>query len=135
MNTTKKSRFRAAVFLLLSGMAIARGQASTRDLWLDYMDRVAGPVLSNLATGMLKQDMPVALSPNIDNPDNRKNVAFLEAFGRTLCGISPWLNGEGGSSGETAMRNRYREWALKSIANAVDPVSYTHLTLPTILRV
>jgi hypothetical protein len=31
-----------------------------------------------------------------------------------------WLNGDGGSAKETALRSQYREWVLKGIANAVD---------------
>jgi hypothetical protein len=97
-----------------------KGETETaRDEWLYYLDKVARPVLFNIAGDKLKESMPVVLSEKTDNPENRKKVAYLEAFARTLCGISPWLNSEGGSSKEIALRNQYREWALKGIANAV----------------
>jgi hypothetical protein len=73
------------------------------------MDKVARPVLSNLAEDKLRENMPVVLSPGIDNPMARTECAYLEAFARTLCGISPWLNIEGGSEFETNLRNQYRE--------------------------
>lgn len=98
-----------------------------RQLWLSYMDKVARPVLKNIAEDQLKANMPIVLSPKIDNSDSRIRVAYLEAFGRTLCGISPWLNLEGGSAEEVALRNQYRTWALKGIANAVNPSAKDYL--------
>ena len=98
-----------------------------RQLWLSYMDKVARPVMMNIASDKLKEKMPVVLSPIIDNADNRTKVAYLEAFGRTLSGIAPWLNLEGGSKEEVVLRNQYREWALKGIANAVNPSAKDYL--------
>src|ERR1700694_4065228 len=89
-----------------------------RQLWLNYLDKIARPVVYNLAEDKLKEKMPVVLSKRVDNADERSKVAYLEAFGRTLSGIAPWLNGEGGSKEEIILRNQYREWALKSLANA-----------------
>jgi hypothetical protein len=100
--------------------AKSHDQVNSREQWLDYMDRIARPVISNLALDELKEKMTIVLSNTSDNPQQRKNVAYLEAFARTLCGISPWLNGEGGSVREIALRNQYRGWVLKGIANAVD---------------
>ncbi len=71
--------------------------------------------------------MPVVLSKRIDNADNRRRVAYLEAFGRTLSGIAPWLNLEGGSQGEVSLRNQYRKWALKGLTNAVNPNAKDYL--------
>jgi hypothetical protein len=95
--------------------------------WLRYMDQVARPVLSNLANDQLKEKMPVALSGSIDNKASREKVAYLEAFGRVMSGIGPWLNGEGGSKEEVALRNQYRQWALKAVANAVNPAAKDYL--------
>lgn len=94
---------------------------SDRKLWLTYMDKIARPVLSNLAAGQLKEKMPVTLSPHVDNKEARLRASYLEAFGRTLSGISAWLNGEGGNAEEAALRNQYRAWAIKAVANAVNP--------------
>src|SRR6478752_2646216 len=92
----------------------AKTQNSDRQLWLSYMDKVARPVLSNLAEDKLKENMAVELSAKIDDSVNRKAVSYLEAFGRTLSGIAPWLNLESGSKDEVALRNQYREWTLKA---------------------
>jgi hypothetical protein len=107
--------------------AVAQTQGSDRQLWLHNMDRIAGPVLTSLAEGKLKEKMPIVLSKYTDNATQRAKVAYLEAFGRTLCGMAPWLNGEGGSKDEVDMRNRYRQLSLKAIANAVNPLSKDYM--------
>ncbi|HZF65089.1 MAG TPA: DUF2264 domain-containing protein, partial [Chitinophagaceae bacterium] len=99
-----------------------------RNAWLSVMDRIARPVLSSLANNKLKEKMPVVLSMNVDNKANRLKASYLEAFGRTLCGIAPWLNLEGGSKTEVALRNQYRQWTLNAIANSVNPNSKDFLT-------
>jgi len=88
---------------------------------------VARPVLENLAADKLKQHMPVVLSERIDNKAQRTKVAYLEAFGRLLSGIGPWLNTEGGSKEEQALRNQYRQWTLRAIANAVNPAAKDYM--------
>ncbi len=98
-----------------------------RQLWLSYLDKVARPVMMNLAADNLKEKMPVILSPKIDNAESRRKVAYLEAFGRTFSGIAAWINGEGGSKEEVSLRNQYREWSLKAIANAVNPSAKDYL--------
>lgn len=116
----KYSHYLIIALLLLSVLAKSQDNEERRDQWLNYMDKIARPVISSLASDILKEKMPVILSKTSDNPEQRKKVAYLEAFARTLCGISPWLNGEGGSAREIALRKQYREWVLKGIANAVD---------------
>src|SRR5215831_3851054 len=108
-------------------LLVTAQDSATRLLWLRYMDKVARPVMMNLATGKLKEKMPVNLSPTIDNAESRSKVAYLEALGRTFSGIAPWLNAEGGSKEEITLRNLYRDWCLKAIANAVNPSSKDYL--------
>ena len=105
----------------------AQEEQNKREYWLHYLDQVARPVLSNLASDQLKEKMTVELSSTTDNPELRKQVAYLEAFARTLSGISPWLNGEGGSPEEISLRDQYREWTLQATANAVDPNSRDYM--------
>lgn len=107
--------------LCISRPSFAQQTVNHRDVWLTYMDRIARPVLSNIAEDRLKENMPVVLSISSDYPESRKSAAYLEAFARTLCGISSWLNAEGGSDYETSLRNQYREWAIQGISNAVEP--------------
>jgi hypothetical protein len=117
----------ASCFVFVGVHAQTKG-IDDRKLWLNYLDKIARPVLSNLAENRLKAKMPVVLSPKVDNRENRLKASYLEAFGRTLSGIAPWLNLEGGSKEEVALRNQYRRWTLQAIANAVNPYSKDYLT-------
>jgi hypothetical protein len=98
-----------------------------REYWLQQLDKMARPVLFNLANNNLKKAMPLGLSKRIDNAAARSKVAHLEAFGRIMSGIAPWLNLEGGSPKETALRDQYRRWALQSVANAVNPAAADYM--------
>lgn len=113
--------------LVNSNMAQNTNGSRDRQLWLEHLDKLARPVLTNLAQDELKKNMPVLLSVRVDYPASRKNAAYLEAFARLLCGISPWLNLEGGSAKEQALRNEYRQLVLKCIGNAVDPLAKDYM--------
>ncbi|MEO5889042.1 MAG: DUF2264 domain-containing protein [Ferruginibacter sp.] len=117
---------------LIVVMAIATAQNNSdgikdRQFWLTHLDKLARPVLTNLANDKLKENMPVLLSGTTDNATVRKNASYLEAFARLLSGIAPWLNLEGGTAAEQALRNEYRQLALRSIANAVDPAAKDYM--------
>lgn len=115
------------VILLFTWPVSAQVKQTDRQVWLNYMDRIARPVLSNLADDRLKEKMKVQLSRYVDNPGQRSRVAYLEAFGRTLCGIAPWLNAEGGTKQETDLRNQYRQWTLKAIDHATDSTAKDYM--------
>src|SRR5262245_54998962 len=61
--------------------------ASTRDVWVAAMRRLADPVLNNLANGTLKARMPIEQASGA----NRANVTHLEAIGRLVAGLAPWI--------------------------------------------
>jgi len=101
---------------------------SDREYWLQQMDKLAHPVIYHLAQDDLKRSMPVVLSRRTDNAVSRMKASYLEAFGRTLCGIAPWLGGEGGPAKEVALRNQYRTWVLPAIAHATDPAAADYMS-------
>lgn len=107
--------------MIMNAKAQSSKAVNDRKVWLDHLDKISRPVMQNLAEDKLRAVMPVMLSKRTDNPTQRAKVAYLEAFGRTLCGIAPWLNSEGGTKEEIALRNKYREWTLKAITNSVNP--------------
>jgi len=89
-----------------------------RETWVGVMRRLADPVLTNLANGTLKARMPVEQAAGAD----RRSVTHLEALGRLLAGLAPWIElGPGGSEGR--LRTHYADLARRAIARAVDPVS------------
>ena len=108
-------------------VAKAQEQGKNRKQWLSYLDKIARPVLTNLAANTLKEKMPLVLSEKADNKTVRSKVAFLEAFARTLSGIAPWLQQEEGDDNEKKLRNEYRQLAVKALSNATDPNAKDYL--------
>lgn len=98
---------------------------SDREFTANLAYQIAEPVLKNMAKGELKKNMQVELSPTWDGRD--KNVTYMEAFGRLMAGIAPWLALPDDNTAEGKQRQQLREWALKSYANAVDPDSPDYL--------
>ncbi len=89
-----------------------------RRYWLDTMLRIAGPVLRALAEDRLVETMPIeSKSPRED----RANYTYLEAFGRTLVGLAPWLELDGLTGEEAALQAEYRELVRRGMHHAVTP--------------
>lgn len=93
---------------------------SDREFWLQQLDKMVKPVLYNLAKDSLRIVMPKETSIHIDNKEHRIKVQYVEVLGRVLSGIAPWLQLEGGSAKEVALRNQYRQWAIQGIKNSLD---------------
>lgn len=96
-----------------------------RAYWCNLLYNMAKPVLSNMAEGNLRKNMQVEVSPNWDGRDIR--VTYMEAFGRLMAGLAPWLSLPDDETEEGKMRKQLREWALKSYAHAVNPDSPDYL--------
>lgn len=113
------------------GQDTAHATKSTddREFWLGMLQRVAEPVLTNLASGTLRRNMPVECPTG--NVESRRKVTHLEALGRALCGVAPWLELQESSASENARRQKLADLARKGIANAVDPASpdYMNFTI------
>lgn len=90
----------------------------TRRQWLDAMLRIAAPVLDALAEDRLREVLPVeSKSPRED----REQYTYLEAFGRTMVGMAPWLGLEGLTGEEAALQAEYRALYRRCLHNAVTP--------------
>jgi hypothetical protein len=98
-----------------------------RTLWVRVARRLAEPVLTNLAAGTLKAKMPVEQAAGAD----RRSVTHLEAFGRLLAGLAPWLELGPGDNEEGRLRGRYAELARTALAQAVTPGSPDFLNFTT----
>ena len=107
------------------GAAAAAAQATPqapendRQYWVRTMGRVAEPVLTNLAAGTLKRNMPVECVTG--NVAERRKVTHLEAIGRLLAGIAPWLEVPLDAGPERDMQQRYAGLARQAIRNGADP--------------
>jgi hypothetical protein len=90
-----------------------------RERWVAVARKLADPVLTNLARGTLKARMPVEQAAGA----NRQNVTHLEALGRLMAGIAPWLELAPDETPEGRLRANYRGLAISAISRAVDPGS------------
>jgi hypothetical protein len=98
--------------------SVVNGMTEDRMSWVEMLDRVCRPVFSALNEGRLKAVMPVEAYAG--EQQHRRQTTYLEALGRGLAGIAPWLE-HGATEGEEGrVREQYCEWARAGIASAVD---------------
>ena len=96
-----------------------------RALWLSAMRRVADPLLKNMSRGELRKNMPV--ESNNRDMASRQAVTHLEALGRLIVGIAPWLELGPDDTPEGRLRASYIALAVESIRQGVDPESPDYL--------
>lgn len=89
-----------------------------RKYWVDTLVRIAHPVLHSLSEGRLVIDMPVEARGG-----DRSEYTYLEALGRTLAGIAPWLEHGPRSGDEGEIRAKMADMARRAIEKATDPAS------------
>jgi hypothetical protein len=90
-----------------------------RAIWVGHMQKLADPVLTNLAAETLKARMPVEQAAGA----KREGVTHLEALGRLIAGLAPWLELAPDNTEEGRLRGRYAELSRRAIDRAVDPAS------------
>lgn len=90
-----------------------------RKQWIDAMCRIVSPVLDMLEKGKLKETLPLTFH------EERKAFAPLEAFGRSMLGLSAWLEADSEllDEEERALQSEYREKAIRCIEMATNPSS------------
>jgi hypothetical protein len=94
---------------------------SDREYWLRTLQKLAEPVLRNLAAGTLKRNMPVECATG--NVADRRKYTHLEAIGRLLTGIAPWLEAGLEAGAEHDLQQQYAGLAREAIRLATDPAS------------
>lgn len=100
-------------------------EINDRVYWSNLCYQISAPILNNMSKGELQKNMQVEVSPTWDN--RNKNVTYMEAFGRLMAGLAPWLTLPDDNSLEGKQRKQLKEWALLSYANAVNPDSPDYL--------
>src|SRR5688500_17328961 len=99
----------------------------TRAYWIATLLRIAGPVFEAMAADRLRELMPVEYAGDADQGLERAKFTHLEALGRSLSGIGPWLNLAAGSAGEAAERDRLADLVCAALTRAVDRGSRDYL--------
>ena len=90
--------------------------AAARAYSVKVMARLGEPVLSALSENKLKERIPSG-----QWEANRKSFAPLEATGRLLAGMAPWLELGPDQTDEGKLRAHFIQLAVRGLGNAVDP--------------
>ncbi|SJZ97973.1 hypothetical protein SAMN04488128_102134 [Chitinophaga eiseniae] len=105
---------------LLADMAVPPA-ATDRAYNLELLLRICRPVMTHLSKGTLMAGMPTEVAPHYSKPVRK--VTYLEAFGRALAGLAPWLELGPDNTMEGSQRIDMLTLTRKAIAQAVDPAS------------
>jgi hypothetical protein len=120
-----KPAFICILFILLISNPVdgqnLKEKSNDREYWVELLQSISEPVLKNMGNDKLVKNMAVELSPTWDGRSSR--VVYMEAFGRLMAGIAPWLALPDDNTAEGKIRKQLRGYALKSYAHAVNPKS------------
>lgn len=113
------------MLLALAGYLPAKAQTpndgqNERAYYVQTLTKIAEPVLIAISKNELKKTMPVETS-DPKNVKDRMYSTHLEAFGRLLAGMAPWLELGPDQTPEGKLREKYITLALAGIKNATDP--------------
>lgn len=120
--TIKENKLLKAFVILIFWSNLANAQVieqetpvDQRKYMVESLIRIADPILTNLSKNELRKIMPVEFKS-----EDTKNYTHLEAFGRTLAGMAPWLELGPDKSEEGKLRKKYIDLARICIKNATD---------------
>ncbi len=94
------------------------GLTEERASWVAMLDRICRPLFEAASERRLKLVMPVEAYAG--EQEHRRQTTYLEALGRSLVGMAPWLEHGATTGAEGELRARYCEQARAAIASAVD---------------
>jgi hypothetical protein len=120
---SKKNRF-LILFILVLQTQFGLSQENNnlgkiqREYLVNSIVKIGSPVLKALSENQLKVLMPVEAAEK-----GREKFTYLEAFGRLLSGMAPWLELGPDDTWEGQLRKKYIDLALKGIHNSTDPDS------------
>lgn len=103
--------------------------ADDRAFWVKTLYRISYPVIHELANETLKKNMPLEKGPGYGL--NVTKVTYLEALGRTMAGLAPWLALPDDESAEGKLRKTMRTEMLKGLTNSVNPESPDYMNYRT----
>jgi len=97
-----------------------------RAYWRQTLLRTVDPVLNALSRGQLRVQMPIEAVAG--GQAGRAEVSHLEALGRSVAGLAPWLEQVADDS-ERTLQQRYQQLTRDAITQAVDPASPDFMNL------
>ncbi len=106
----------------LSAAPLLSPTADDRSRWISIVERVSNPVLQAIRQQKLRATMPVEAAPGLAQA--RSQSTHLEAVGRLLSGLAPWLEGQPEPSPRhEQLRRQYQQSARLAIRYGTDPHS------------
>ncbi len=101
-------------------------EARSRDAWVMRLVKLADPVLTHLAADTLRASMPVEIG---SGGRARETVTHLEAIGRLLAGMAPWLEHESPDAPalEQEARRRLRGLVIDALRVGTDSAARDRL--------
>lgn len=106
------------IIMVISSNGQNNAGSFQRDYLVKAIVKIADPVLTSLSKNELKKNMPVE-----GKMADRPKYTYLEAFGRLLAGMAPWLELGADATVEGKLRAKYIELARKCLQHATDPAS------------
>jgi len=98
---------------------IAEGRLTDdRASWVAMLDQICRPLFEALSERRLKAVMPVEAFAG--EQQHRRQTTYLEALGRALAGIAPWLEDGADTGSEGLLRQQYCVMARAAITSAVN---------------
>lgn len=122
-----KQKWLIALLLLLTGALSAQTTTGVQDraYWVKTLHKISWPVVDNLSKETLRQNMPLEVGTQYYL--DAKKVSYLEAVGRCLAGLAPWLELPDDETEEGQLRKKYKAALLKGLTHAADPASRDYL--------
>ncbi|WP_345003694.1 DUF2264 domain-containing protein [Snuella lapsa] len=111
--------------LFFLALSFSLNAQNDRDVWVYELTKMADPLLSALADDELKEKMPIEQSSF--EYGKRDAFAHLEAFGRLMAGMAPWLELGPDTTKEGQLRGKYTTLFQHAIYNAVNPDSKDYM--------
>lgn len=104
-----------------SGGPAVQPSTDDRAYWVSILTKMATPILDRISKERFRAEMPIVKSETYDYID--PSVGYLEAFGRLLAGMAPWLALPDDKTAEGKLRAQFKQQALLGIQHGVNPAS------------
>ncbi len=132
----RKTFLTTSILLLSSIIGFSQSEnadaAKERAYLIQSLTKMADPMFEALSKKALKIKMPVEKSPDMIKARRNPSSTHLEAFGRLLGGMAPWLELGPDDTKEGKLRKKYIDLAVLCIKNGTDSTSpdYLEFNLP-----
>lgn len=109
-----------SIFSFEIGLATDNTGVQDREYTIRMLQQIADPVLNSLSRNQLKKSLP---RRTWETRESNFHTTYLQAFGRTLSGMAPWLALGEDQTEEGLLRKKYADLALQCLIIASDPNS------------